>query len=99
MDMSFPAASVIISNQMPPEHQGLAASLVVTVVNYSIALGLGIAGTVERSVLADITTSTVPDNLRGIRAGLYTAVGLSGCGAVLGIAFFAFTMRKFLKLV
>ena len=31
--MSFPAASIILSNHMPPEHQGLAQSLVSTVVN------------------------------------------------------------------
>jgi hypothetical protein len=52
MDMSFPAATVILSNAMPKEHQGLAASLVNTMVNYSISIGLGIAGTVEANVIA-----------------------------------------------
>ena len=47
MDMSFPAATIILSNFMPREHQGLAASLVNTIVNYSISIGLGIGGTVE----------------------------------------------------
>jgi hypothetical protein len=51
MDMSFPAATVILSNAMPKEHQGLAASLVNTMVNYSISIGLGIAGTVEANVI------------------------------------------------
>ncbi|TGO45413.1 hypothetical protein BCON_0395g00020 [Botryotinia convoluta] len=47
MDMSFPAATILLSNSMHKDHQGLAASLVNTVVNYSISIGLGIAGTVE----------------------------------------------------
>ncbi|QDS68933.1 hypothetical protein FKW77_008432 [Venturia effusa] len=47
MDMSFPAATLILSNAVSKEHQGIAASLVNTVVNYSISLGLGFAGTVE----------------------------------------------------
>ncbi|CAD6633530.1 EM14S01-3B_G0005400.mRNA.1.CDS.1 [Saccharomyces cerevisiae] len=41
MDMSFPAATIILSNSMSAEHQGLAASLVNTVINYSISIGLG----------------------------------------------------------
>lgn len=45
--MSFPAATLLLSNAMPREHQGVAASLVATVVNYSISLALGFAGTVE----------------------------------------------------
>ncbi|KAK6603060.1 Drug resistance protein YOR378W-like 3 [Botrytis cinerea] len=47
MDMSFPAATILLSDSMHKDHQGLAASLVNTVVNYSISIGLGIAGTVE----------------------------------------------------
>jgi hypothetical protein len=44
MDISFPASTLILSNSMPKEHQGLAASIVATFVNYSISIGLGIAG-------------------------------------------------------
>ncbi|KAM3505524.1 hypothetical protein MY11210_007940 [Beauveria gryllotalpidicola] len=47
MDMSFPAATLTLSNAVAKEHQGIGASLVNTVVNYGIALGVGIAGTVE----------------------------------------------------
>jgi MFS family permease len=46
MDMSFPAGTIILSNGMPQEHQGIAASFINTVVNYSISLSLGIAGTI-----------------------------------------------------
>ncbi|KAK3941159.1 major facilitator superfamily-domain-containing protein [Diplogelasinospora grovesii] len=35
MDMSNPAATILLSNSVSKEHQGIAASLVVTTVNYS----------------------------------------------------------------
>ena len=44
--MSFPSGILILSNAMPHKDQGVAGSLVNTVVNYSISMGLGIAGTV-----------------------------------------------------
>ncbi|GLI80448.1 low affinity NH4+ transporter [Penicillium ochrochloron] len=50
MDMSFPSGTLILDNAMHRHHQGLAASLVATTVNYSISLGLGFAGTVESHV-------------------------------------------------
>ena len=34
MDISFPAATVILSNSVAQEHQGIGASLVNTIVNY-----------------------------------------------------------------
>lgn len=92
MDMSFPAASVILSNHMPPEHQGLAMSLVNTVVNYSISIALGVAGTVEVSVVKNF--STPEDQLRGFQAAFYTAIGLSMAGVLTGAVFFFHTLRK-----
>ena len=50
MDMSFPAATVTISNFLPPDQQGIAGSLVATVVNYSMSIGLGFASTALRYV-------------------------------------------------
>ncbi|MCJ1379018.1 hypothetical protein MMC17_002117 [Xylographa soralifera] len=82
MDMSFPAATIILSNFVAPEHQGIAASLVTTVVNYSISIGLGIAGTVESQVDSGGT-----NNLNGYHGALYSGMGLSGCGILLSIAF------------
>jgi MFS family permease len=89
MDMSFPAATVILSNHMPREHQGLAASLVNTVVNYSISIALGVAGTVE------VYANKDPANaLWGIRCALYTAIGLSATGVILGAMFFIKSMIR-----
>ncbi|RKO95615.1 MFS general substrate transporter, partial [Caulochytrium protostelioides] len=45
MDMSFPASGIILSNIVSKHEQGIAQSLVNTVVNLSIALTLGVAGT------------------------------------------------------
>ena len=75
--MSFPAATVILSDSMPKEHQGLAASLVNTVVNYSISIGLGIGGTVEVNV-----DRGIKDLLRGYRGAWYAGIGLSGMGVL-----------------
>lgn len=92
MDMSFPAATVILSNAMPKEHQGLAASLVNTMVNYSISIGLGIAGTVEANVISH--SGTEADAVYGIRCAWYVALGLSGFGVVLGALFFVRSWAK-----
>ena len=85
MDMSFPAATLILSNAVSKEHQGVAASLVNTVVNYSISLSLGFAGTIESHVDRGGTTPT--DVLRGYRGAWYMATGLAGFGLFLSVVF------------
>jgi MFS family permease len=75
MDMSFPAATILLSNTMHRDHQGVAASLVNTVVNYSISIGLGFAGTIESQV-----NDGGADILKGYRGAWYMGVGLSGLG-------------------
>lgn len=82
MDMSFPASTIILSDFMPKHQQGVAASLVATVVNYSISIGLGIAGTVEVHVNRE-----GHDILRGYRGAWYASVGLSGIGVLLSVLF------------
>ena len=85
MDMSFPAATLILSNAVSKEHQGVAASLVNTVVNYSISLSLGFAGTIESHV--DGGGKTPADVLRGYRGAWYMAIGLTGFGLFLSVLF------------
>ncbi|KAL9064388.1 MAG: hypothetical protein Q9161_008900 [Pseudevernia consocians] len=87
MDMSFPAATLILSNAVAKKHQGIAASLVNTVVNYSISLALGFAGTVESHV--DQGGTTPEDVLLGFRGAWYFAIGLSGFGLFLSLLFLA----------
>lgn len=80
MDMSFPAATLILSNAVKREHQGVGASLVNTVVNYGISLGVGFAGTVEVHV-------SHGDKLAGYRGGMYLGIGLAGLGLGVCIVF------------
>ncbi|MCJ1370004.1 hypothetical protein MMC20_001216 [Loxospora ochrophaea] len=89
MDISFPAATIILSDAVSREHQGIAASLVVTVVNYSISIGLGIAGTVESHV-----NDGGADVLGGYRGAWYAAIGLSGLGIMLSFYFVVDEWRK-----
>ncbi|KAJ5898908.1 hypothetical protein N7495_003652, partial [Penicillium taxi] len=89
MDMSFPSGSLILSNAMPQKHQGVAGSLVSTVVNYSISMGLGFAGTVEYYV-----NDNGKDELKGYRGASYTGVGLAGAGVVIATCFMIVTWRK-----
>ncbi|PSN65998.1 MFS general substrate transporter [Corynespora cassiicola Philippines] len=48
MNLSYPAANILMSASLPKEKQGIAASLVSTMVNYSISCGLGFAGSIDR---------------------------------------------------
>ncbi|CAJ2510089.1 Uu.00g059890.m01.CDS01 [Anthostomella pinea] len=85
MDLSFPAATLMLSDLVAAEHQGIAASLVTTVVNYSGALALGIAGTVEFHVNNGGTTPG--DILRGYRGAWYVGIGLGIVGLVVSLIF------------
>lgn len=85
--MSFPAATLILSNAVKKEHQGIAASLVATVVNYSISLGVGFAGTVE--VHVNNHGKTKADLLRGYKGALYLGVGLASLGLIICLVFLA----------
>ncbi|KAJ5109210.1 hypothetical protein N7456_005885 [Penicillium angulare] len=88
MDMSFPSGILILSNAMPPEDQGVAGSLVTTVVNYSISMGLGFAGTVETYV-----NDNGKDSLKGYRGASYMGVGFAGLGVIVATCFMFVTWR------
>lgn len=82
MDISFPASSLIVSNTMPIHQQGVAASMVNTVINWSISLGLGIAGTIESELMKNGKTT-----LESYRGALYSGIGLSGAGVLVALVF------------
>ncbi|WYZ44412.1 hypothetical protein EsH8_VII_000848 [Colletotrichum jinshuiense] len=92
MDMSFPAATLILSNAVKREHQGIGASLVNTVVNYGIALGVGFAGTVEVHVSKGAGSKA--EQFKGFRGALYMGVGLSGLGLCVALLFLAREFRN-----
>lgn len=85
MDMSFPAATIILSNAMPASHQGLAASLVNTAINYSISIGLGVAGTIESQI-----SHGEPDLLKGYRGAYYMGIGFASLGAGVSVLYAIF---------
>ena len=82
MDISFPAASLIVSNTVPTQQQGVAASMINTVINWSISLGLGIAGTIESQMIKMGKTT-----LEGYRSALYAGIGLSGISIIVVLLF------------
>ncbi|CAF3562425.1 unnamed protein product [Fusarium graminearum] len=92
MDMSFPAATLILSNSVKKEHQGIAASLVSTIVNYSISLGLGFAATVEVNI--NKGGESQADLLKGYRAAFYMGVGFAGSGFAISIVYFIKSMWR-----
>jgi MFS family permease len=85
-DMSFPSGCIILSNNMAREHQGIAASLVNTAVNYSISIGLGMAGTVETHV-----NNGGLDVLKGYRGAWYLGIGLGALGIAVSVCFILFS--------
>jgi hypothetical protein len=89
MDVSFPASTLFLSDAVPVEHQGVSASLVNIVVNYSIAIGLGLAGTIEVKI-----SSKGAHLLEGYRAAQYTSVGLAGLSLSISIILAACVMHS-----
>lgn len=61
MNLSYPAANMLLSSALPKKQQGIAASLVSTMVNYSISCGLGVAGTIDRYVVANEVKKLPPE--------------------------------------
>lgn len=82
MDLSFPAASLILSDYLPAHNQGMAGSLVSTVINYSVSLFLGIASCVETEVM-----HKVDDELKSYRGGLYFGIGVAGLAVLMSVIF------------
>jgi len=71
-DLSFASSGILISNAVLPEEQGVAGSFISTVVQYSIAIGLGIAATVEIHV-----SKHGKDIVRGYRGALWLGIGFA----------------------
>lgn len=88
LDLSFPTGSAILSQSMSHGDQGLAASLINTVVNYSISISLGVAGTIESNI-----NKNGQDILLGYRGAWWFAIGLDGLG-LLVCAYFVWSSRS-----
>ncbi|OKL63884.1 hypothetical protein UA08_00982 [Talaromyces atroroseus] len=85
MDSSLPAATIIFSNTVPRQYQGMGSSVIMTIVVYSISLGLGFAGTIELQI--NNGGQTKADLLHGYRGTLWFSVGLTAFGTILAVIF------------
>ncbi|CAI5757368.1 unnamed protein product [Candida verbasci] len=86
LDTSYPAASISLSNFLPKENQGIASSLVLTSINYSVAIGLGFSGAAEKYITLHKPTNN-ETKLLGFRTGLKVGIGLAGFAVLLSIIF------------
>ena len=82
IDLITTSAQIIASNTVPLKHQGVAGSLVGTLLSYGMSTGLGFAGTVE------VNTFENGNNLlKGYHSAAYLAVGLAATSLILGVGF------------
>lgn len=79
-DLSFSTGQLIVSNSVSHEFQGIAAGGGSMITNYSIAIGLGLTGTLEYYIRG--SGDTIDDVLRGYRASFWFATGLAGIAGI-----------------
>ncbi|PQE29397.1 efflux pump antibiotic resistance protein [Rutstroemia sp. NJR-2017a WRK4] len=82
IDLITTSGQIIASNTVPMKHQGVAGSLIGTLLGYGLSTGLGIAGTVEVN-----TNRNGEDLLRGYHCAAYMGVGLASVALVIGAVF------------
>ncbi|GAA6016075.1 hypothetical protein JCM11491_000660 [Sporobolomyces phaffii] len=80
-DLSFASGALIIANSVPPSMLGIGGGLMNLITNYSISIGLGIAGTVEV-----YTNDGGRDLLQGYRSAFWFASCISFTGLLLVLA-------------
>lgn len=81
VDWSFPASTILMSDTLPSNLQGLAGSLVSTAVNYGISLWLGIGANVYYQLEDSGLT-----RLQSWRGEMYFSVGSSGLCVIISLA-------------
>lgn len=82
MDCSFPSAALILSDHLATEHQGMAGSLLNTVVNYSVSLFLAVSSTIEIEV-----KEKTGDTLKSYRSAIYLGAGIAGLAVLFAVVF------------
>lgn len=82
IDLIVTSAQIITSNTVSMKHQGVAGSLVGTLLSYGMSTGLGIAGTVEVNTFDD-----GKDILKGYHCAAYLAVGLAVAALIMSMVF------------
>lgn len=82
IDLITTSAQIIASNNVPKKHQGVAGSLVGTLLSYGMSIGLGFAGTIEVN-----TFENGNNPLRGYHSAAYLGVGLAVTAFIVGVIF------------
>jgi MFS family permease len=82
VDFIFAASQIIASGQVDKRHQGVAGSLIGTLLTYGLSTGLGFAGTIQV-----YTANDGKDILHSYRNAVYLAIGFAGLGFVGSILF------------
>ncbi|UKZ56489.1 hypothetical protein TrVGV298_010326 [Trichoderma virens] len=80
-DFLFTASQIIASATVKRAQQGIAGSLIGTLLSYGLATGLGFAGTVEHY------TNSGDGPVQGYRHALYLGVGMTGAAALIALIF------------
>ncbi|KAL9045131.1 MAG: hypothetical protein Q9214_001785 [Letrouitia sp. 1 TL-2023] len=82
IDLITTSAQIVASNTVPMKHQGVAGSLVGTLLSYGMSTGLGFAGTIEVNTFKHGTRL-----LKGYHSAAYLAVALAFAALVLTALF------------
>ena len=81
-DFIFTAAQIVASNSVSKDKQGIAGSLIGTLMTYGMSTGLGFGGTVEF-----YTNRGGADLVKGYRSALYLGIGFAAISLVLSLLF------------
>ena len=81
-DFIFTAAQIIASNSVSRNQQGIAGSLIGTLLTYGMSTGIGFGGTVEVH-----TNRGGTDIVRGYRSALYLGIAFAATSLVLSLLF------------
>jgi len=81
-DFIFTATQIIASNTVRRDQQGIAGSLMGTVLSYSLSTGLGFAGTAEA-----YTNDGGNNLLQGYRSAMYLGIGMSALATIIALVF------------
>lgn len=88
-DFIFTAAQIVASNSVPKERQGIAGSLIGTLMTYGMSTGLGFGGTVEK-----YTNRGGTDLIRGYRSALYLGIAFGATSFILSLLFVRISKDK-----
>lgn len=82
IDLIVTSAQIICNNSVPIKYQGVAGSLVGTLLSYGMSTGMGFAGTVEVHVNGG--GGSKEELLHGYHMAAYVGVGLAAISVILG---------------